>query len=1030
MSYDTPDLVDVLKNIKISVGNNWDAGAIVVPAELQDLTIAGVGTTVTYYVEPLTGIGRTRVLVAWTAVPALDPTIIYADRFDHYIVRVLLGGATDAPWTTTPTNSITFENLPLNTAAVVEVKAVATSGRMSGSAGTFAFNTSKDTTPPSQTSTPVVLAALKAVTVSWNGLSSTGAAMPVDLSYVEVHMDTSNATFTPTSSTYVNRLDVGGGKVTISAVAYVPMFVRLVSVDSSGNKGTASAGASATPSKAVDTDAGFALPGDIAYRDEGNLIPDGSFESVPVVAYRDDFLKTVTNPSWDTTGGVAYAGTRCMKFAADAVSHKYWYLTGGAGVSSAVVVGGTQLYFAMRAKGIGANGSVFIEASFIDATGATFTWITTVTQTVSTGAWVLSEGVMTVPANAVAADFNIGTTGVTTGMWWVDTVQVRNVVGTMLIQDAAITNAKIANLAVNNAKIADLDGGKINAQTITTEKLGLGVLSTNLVMDSSFEDNYALNARGDFGWWYSVNLGGAASKRMPYARSGQYAAQAYIAAGSGSWVNLDSNVFALTPGSLYKAVAYAARYSGSSSISLRLFHGTTIGTMTSTEVTQLTLTGDTLLLPDSYVKLSGEYTIPAGHVVGRVEVAIWSSDILSSACQIDDVSCMQQGQGGAAELTAAGLRLFDTTGEEVSAFVSNRPNYISVMRSDTVLASINGAGAIFGQNLNIANDPIFQGQPLTTILDNRGKGSIFLASGAAFGATTCNAELGFGEIGFIPLANRQYKIIWHPPMTYVNTSVVTAQLNIRATSNGSIPTIGSAIMRSLQYHVPIVGFFVSPPDAVMYLSVTVTPVVPWRFLGTIQRIAGTGALTARVDSADQVPTWEIVDMGPTSRFAGQVVAANSGGGTGSPLVQTYEKTYGVASWASYNGSGAVRSGATSAYQGYYSGTNGNQYSRMTFDSAIVADLTGATINGAWLYFECQHTYAGSGAPSVVVRGDGTSVGSANVVAGGAYEYGIPTAAHPSPSQYMYGFGQAPSSSQTYYAYYNPTTMRLRVNYTK
>lgn len=53
------------------------------------------------------------------------------------------------------------------------------------------------------------------------------------------------------------------------------------------------------------------------------------------------------------------------------------------------------------------------------------------------------------------------------------------------IKDLAVTNAKIDNLAVTNAKINDLSGEKINARTVTADKVLIGA-AENLIIDKAF----------------------------------------------------------------------------------------------------------------------------------------------------------------------------------------------------------------------------------------------------------------------------------------------------------------------------------------------------------------------------------------------------------------------------------------------------------------------------------------------------------------------------------------------------------------
>lgn len=99
-------------------------------------------------------------------------------------------------------------------------------------------------------------------------------------------------------------------------------------------------------------------------------------------------------------------------------------------------------------------------------------------------------------------------------------------------------------------------------------------------------------------------------------------------------------------------------------------------------------------------------------------------------------------------------------------------------------------------------------------------------------------------------------------------------------------------------------------------------------------------------------------------------------GTGVSPVQTYTKTYSANGSASFQEDGTNRVGFDSGhcFQGYYSGTNGNQYSMITFPYATIqADLSGATVTKTELYLNNLHWYNNSGGTAVVGTHNQTSV---------------------------------------------------------
>jgi len=110
-------------------------------------------------------------------------------------------------------------------------------------------------------STPTLSGTVQGLRVSWDGLNSAGNAYPSDV-YVEVHFSTSGATFTPTSSTLAGRLLGSAGFFTIMGLtASTTYFVRLVGVDSVGNRTAASTAASSQTGLTTSSDYGTATIG-------------------------------------------------------------------------------------------------------------------------------------------------------------------------------------------------------------------------------------------------------------------------------------------------------------------------------------------------------------------------------------------------------------------------------------------------------------------------------------------------------------------------------------------------------------------------------------------------------------------------------------------------------------------------------------------------------------------------------------------------------------------------------------------------
>lgn len=191
----------------------------------------------------------------------------------------------------------------------------------------------------------------------------------------------------------------------------------------------------------------------------------------------------------------------------------------------------------------------------------------------------------------------------------------------------------------------------------------------------------------------------------------------------------------------------------------------------------------------------------------------------------------------------------------------------------------------------------------------------------------------------------------------------------------------------------------------------------------------------------------IDDVGPAVAFG---TYDASGGGT---PVQQYTKTYSATDSASFDSSGGNRSGYDSGhcFQGYYSGTNGNQFSLVTFDySTIASNLSGATINKVEVYLNNLHWYNNSGGTAIIgthtyasVTGD---VNYSNVdpnISSASFTYGQAkwvTVSNSIGTAFKNGtakgiaLGKGPSTSHTYYGYFagdgQTGEPKLRITYTK
>lgn len=188
----------------------------------------------------------------------------------------------------------------------------------------------------------------------------------------------------------------------------------------------------------------------------------------------------------------------------------------------------------------------------------------------------------------------------------------------------------------------------------------------------------------------------------------------------------------------------------------------------------------------------------------------------------------------------------------------------------------------------------------------------------------------------------------------------------------------------------------------------------------------------------------VEDCGPALEYG------ESNLGTGQTPVQTYVKTYSATASASFQSDGDNR-GVAPCYQGYYSGTNGNQFSMIAFPYATIqADTAGATITKTELYLNNNHFYSNSGGTAIIGTHNQTSVSgnhSSSQVNDNldteSFTYGqakwftvTNTIGNAFKNNTAKGIalGPAPSNSQSYYGYFagngESGEPQLRITYSK
>lgn len=377
------------------------------------------------------------------------------------------------------TQTVTYiSGLLPNTAVTVQVAAEDRSEHIS-SWQTNSTTTAYDLVAPPKPSSPVVTAKLGSLFIAWDGKDSTATNMPADLELVQVHVSSGGTGFTPSASTLKDTFLPGGGVSVVGNLTYGTQYwVKLIAQDYTGNLSVVSDNSgttTATVVQVVHTDVGGNVIDftNITFKDIGNLVADGSFE---LQASADIYNPL---PFVEVVSGISGSpSTKVLRI-------DPWVQNPSVNRNVATIVSNCPASAGQRVAGIvsymattGYANIVYLNLVWKDAVGATISESVVGGPffTVADNTWKLRQAQATsvAPAGTASFDVNIvqaSNASASTGFFYYDQIEIRLQMGTVLIEDLAVNNAKIANLAVNDAKIADLSVGKITAGTIVTNWL-------------------------------------------------------------------------------------------------------------------------------------------------------------------------------------------------------------------------------------------------------------------------------------------------------------------------------------------------------------------------------------------------------------------------------------------------------------------------------------------------------------------------------------------------------------------------------
>jgi len=677
------------------------------------------------------------------------------------------------------------------------------------------------------------------------------------------------------------------------------------------------------------------------------------------------------------------------------------------------------------------------------------------------------------------------------------------------------------DLEANSGRIR---GDLIVDGTLTTSKLALGVLRTNPINNPGFEEeiiftNITDAGQGDVNQWRrnASTANNSAYRGSLKARGGNYRGSIYVTGtgGTSSVSELYSNTFLVKAGSTY-TVTYSAvsngagAAGGTATMAVDAIFGTT-QTNVVQSATTINLSEGVVTPPYfTYANIvsTGYQTYAADMVIPGGQTDLWCSlrfrntgNAADTMFYIDDIAAIETKVGGATELTAAGLRLFSDEGDEVAAFVSNRPTYITVNKDGDSVAGIDDSGNISGYSGSFTGDGTTTnwfgdvvgamsvgGMDYADRMTSLPQGVLTQTYRSSLvSVTNIRTEYGIFEVGFTAQPGRHYRIMFAGGTVRANTGAPTVSViaRVRRTTDGSAPSItNGSVLRSMWVGLPGNNIDVSIPPIFVSGDITGGASSPTdiRLLLTINALnaGATDWVSYSNKGGTSAPSpieCVVEDLGPDPQ---DVYQGSSGGGTlytGGTTTEppstpaAVKKTY-VTTW--YNNSSQTRRGVSSfgnntvntsapsgyTLAGYYSSSNGNQYSYFGFTSGsgpsftgptIGSAIAGATITKVELYVRNATFYASSGGSqrfSMTTLSGMPSAGSPSAVIGNFYTGNVafttgqgkwitlPLSGVSGAAATLTGggriaiIGPGTSGSQSYYSKWYNGAAQLRITYTK
>lgn len=560
------------------------------------------------------------------------------------------------------------------------------------------------------------------------------------------------------------------------------------------------------------------------------------------------------------------------------------------------------------------------------------------------------------------------------------------------------------NLAVGNFDAAVITSGKFTGErielgAIESQNLANNVLTHNLIRDPGFEEDYALPSSVSPlpTQWSIANISSGVSAKKELRnvrRSGTRSLTVSSTSSSETTCTVQSALFDVTPGSTYVISGWvrgsSARAPGSPKITLGALSSDGVLNIVqpdpdSNGISSYDSLGGPTDTDNIFNQLISNFVIPDGCT--KACLIIESTLTPKGFLAYDDFSCGRLGDT-VTEITSAGLRILDDSGNELIALMANRPNYFSISYMGEIMASIDNLGAASFSQLNVdgydsdgdgVNDSGFTiyGTEFTEWLNSTGglKASAEYYSASSDTTLIDNVEIGLGEVQFVQRGTRNFEVNWNGLMAYTTDSTSTLVVRVRWTSDGSQPTTtNSLIADTTATELNIQNQIVSTPPMAPY-GVWGSDGDTIRILLTVQRLYGTG--TIRISNRIQTNTpkmWRlrVMDIGedtPDTWTSNSGILGNTSAPPSSSPALKYTTTWKATSSKTFSGGQPNSFYKNKMSQGYWP-SGGQRVGAAAFNGAnstgseknktVSQALSGATIQRVRVFLYANHWYYPSG----------------------------------------------------------------------